>query len=63
MGDVFRCGIFLVLTRSFGGFNFNLAPGPADVHPDDMTVAIDEDLEGFEEVSGDKDGEVKKELF
>ena len=56
---------FLVLTRSFGGFNLVtiLAPGPADVHPDDMTVAIDEDLEGLEEVSGDKDGEVKKELF
>ena len=29
----------------------------------DMTVAIDEDLEGLDEVSGDKAGEVKKELF
>ena len=37
--------------------------GTADVSHDDITVAIDEDLEGLEEVSGDKDGEVKKELI
>ena len=37
--------------------------GTADVSPDDMTVAIDEELEGLEEVSGDEAGEVKKELF
>ena len=33
--------------------------GTADVSHDDITVvAIDEDLEGFEEVSGDKNVEV-----
>ena len=37
--------------------------GLADVHPDDLTVVIDEDLEGLEEVSGDKARNVKKELF
>ena len=40
-----------------------LAPGPADVHPDDMTVAIDEDLEVVEECSVDKVHEVKKEFI
>ena len=57
--------LLLVLARSFGGFNLVtiLAPGPADVHPDDMTVAIDEDLEVVEECSVDKVREVKKEFI
>ena len=37
--------------------------GLADVHPDDLTVVIDEDLEVLEEVSGDKVSEVNKEFI
>ena len=40
-----------------------MSSGPADVHPDDMTVVIDEDLEVVEEFSVDEVREVKKEFI